>query len=77
MENKKYYRSDNDKMIGGVCGGLAEYLDWDPTLICLGFVLLFFLGGHGLLLYIILWIIAPKAPKPLPVNVISTEFTNG
>ncbi|MEN6435224.1 MAG: PspC domain-containing protein [Anaerolineaceae bacterium] len=62
METRRLYRSKSDMMIGGVCGGLAEYFGWDPTLVRLGFALLALLGGNGLLLYIILWIITPIAP---------------
>ena len=61
MENK-LYRSQSDKMIGGVCGGLAGHYKIDPSLVRLAFALLFFLGGHGLLLYLILWIIIPGQP---------------
>jgi phage shock protein C len=57
---RKLYRSRTDKMIGGVCGGLAEVLDLDPTAVRMVFVLLALLGGHGILLYLILWIIMPR-----------------
>ncbi len=57
--NKRIYRSQ-DAMLGGVCGGLAEYLNVDPTLIRLAWALTFLLGGAGLLAYIIAWIIIPK-----------------
>ena len=56
---KKLYRSEEDKMIGGVCGGLGEYFEIDPTLIRLLFALIFFGYGAGLMLYIFLWIIMP------------------
>lgn len=54
---KKYYRSATDKKIGGVCGGLAEYFGIDPLLVRLLFV---FLAGSGLLLYLLLWVLAPQ-----------------
>ncbi len=57
---RRLYRSQTEKMIGGVCGGLAEVLDLDPTIVRLVFVLLALLGGHGLLLYLILWIVMPQ-----------------
>ena len=60
--SKKIYRSRTDKMIGGVCGGLAEYFDIDPTLVRLALLLLFFARGTGLLVYIIAWIIIPERP---------------
>ncbi len=62
METKKLYRSKSDKMVGGVCGGLGEFLGVDPTLVRLAFVLLTIFGGSGLLLYIIMWLIVPPAP---------------
>ena len=46
-------------MIGGVCGGLAEYLEVDPTIVRLGFVLLGLYSGIGIAAYLILWIIVP------------------
>ena len=57
------YRSDSDRMIGGVCGGIARSLDWDPTLVRVLFVLLSVLSAAfpGTLVYIILWIVMPKA----------------
>ncbi len=63
MENKKLYRSNTDKMIAGVCGGLGTYFNVDPTLIRLIFALLVVFGvGSGILLYIILAIIMPLEP---------------
>ncbi len=62
---KRLYRQLNDKMIGGVCTGLGEYFDVDPVLVRVLFVIAFFLGSMGFWLYIILWIIVPKAPKLL------------
>ena len=62
MQNKKLYRSKSDKMLGGVCAGLGEYLGIDPTLVRLGFVLLALLAGHGILVYLIMWIVVPLEP---------------
>ena len=59
MEKKRLYRSD-DKMLAGVCAGVAEYFDIDPTLVRLGWVVLSFIGFSGLLAYIIAAIIIPK-----------------
>lgn len=58
---KRFYRSSKDKIIGGVCGGLGEYLDVDPLIVRLVFAVLFFGYGTGLLAYIIIWILAPKS----------------
>ena len=57
---KKLYRSNRDKMVAGVCGGVAEYFDVDSSLIRLLWVLLIIFGGSGLLLYIIGWVIIPE-----------------
>jgi phage shock protein PspC (stress-responsive transcriptional regulator) len=62
MSNKKLYRKPNEQMIAGVCAGLAEYLGLDLTVVRLLFVLLFFLGGNGILIYVILWILTPVQP---------------
>ena len=61
-EIKKLYRSRQNRMIGGVCGGLGDYFNVDPTLIRLAFVILFFAAGGGPLLYLVLWVIVPEEP---------------
>lgn len=60
--NKKLYRSRQNKIIGGVCGGIGKYFDIDPVLIRLLFVLITLFNGAGLILYIILLIILPLEP---------------
>ena len=60
MENKRLYRSTRNCMLAGVCGGIAEYFNIDPTLIRLAWVLFCALGGSGVLAYIIAAIIIPK-----------------
>lgn len=55
----RLYRSQTERMLGGVCGGLAKYLQIDLTIIRLFFVVLTLLGGFGPLLYLILWIVVP------------------
>ena len=60
MADKKLSRSNN-KMIGGVCAGIADYLGLDPTIVRIVWVLMLFFAGFGILLYLILWIIVPKA----------------
>ncbi len=59
---KKLYKSNKNKMLGGVCGGLGEYFSIDPTLVRLGFVALCVLAGGGLIAYIIALVIIPEAP---------------
>lgn len=58
---KRFYRNPDDKVLGGVCSGVAAYFDFDPLWLRLAFALSFFIWGTGLLFYIILWIIIPKA----------------
>ena len=63
---RKLYRSQTEKMLGGVCGGLGELLDIDPTIVRVVFVLLALLAGHGILLYLILWLIMPTKDQIKP-----------
>jgi phage shock protein C len=63
MENTStFYRSSSNKVVAGVCGGLAEKLAIDPVIIRLIFVLLAVFAGGGVLAYIILWIVLPERP---------------
>jgi len=62
MENKRLYKSKVDRKICGVCGGIAEYFNVDPTLVRVGWVLAAFALGSGLLAYIIAAIIMPERP---------------
>jgi phage shock protein C len=59
---KKLMRSSTDKKIAGVCGGLADYFDMDPTIIRVLWLIAVLCFGTGLLAYIILWIVLPLAP---------------
>ena len=63
-EKKRLFRDPTNKMLGGVCSGLAAYFDIDVTLIRILFLAAFFCGGFGFWLYIIIWIVAPKALTP-------------
>ena len=58
------YRSRRNSMIAGVCGGLAEWLGWSPTWVRLLYILVSILSVAfpGIIVYIILWIVMPKAP---------------
>jgi phage shock protein PspC (stress-responsive transcriptional regulator) len=66
---KRLMRSSRDKKIGGVCAGLADYFDLDPTLVRIVWLLAVFCAGTGLLLYIILWIALPLAPAATALTV--------
>jgi len=62
---KRLHRSRTEKMIAGVCGGLAEYLDVDPTLVRVVWVFVSLLAGVGVLLYLIMWVVMPlDLPAP-------------
>ena len=60
--NKKLKRPPDTAMIGGVCAGIAEYFDVDPTWIRLLAVLLIFASGFGLVAYMIAWVVIPRGP---------------
>ena len=61
--NKRLYKSNENKMIEGVCGGIAEFFGIDATLVRLGWVLFCALGGSGILAYIIAAIVIPRKPE--------------
>lgn len=63
MTTRRLYRSRKERMIWGVAGGLAEYLDIDPVLVRIGFVLLTFANGVGLLLYVLMAIVVPSEER--------------
>jgi phage shock protein PspC (stress-responsive transcriptional regulator) len=75
--NKKLYRSNKDKMLGGIAGGLAEYFAIDPTLVRIIFVVSLFAGGAGVLAYIILWIVVPEEPFVFATPHAQTESKAG
>jgi phage shock protein PspC (stress-responsive transcriptional regulator) len=60
--SKKLYRSRNDRMIAGVCGGLADYFDVDSSLIRLAVLFIFLFQGVGLIAYIIAWLVMSEEP---------------
>jgi phage shock protein C len=63
---RRFYRSRRERMIAGVCGGLAEYLAMDPTVVRLLYIALsiFSAGFPGILVYIILALVVPPNPEP-------------
>lgn len=62
--SRRLFRNPNDKILGGVCSGVANYFDIDPVIIRLIFAVLFFTAGVGLLAYILAWIIVPVPKTP-------------
>lgn len=65
---KRLYKSRKNRVIDGVCGGIAEYLNVDPAVIRIVFVLMFFFGGGGVLAYILGMLIIPREPWPEPAQ---------
>ncbi|MDR1456192.1 MAG: PspC domain-containing protein [Tannerella sp.] len=64
---KRLYRSNDDKMIAGVCAGIADYFVLDPTLVRIGYILLcVFTAFAGVAAYLILWIVVPAKKKLYP-----------
>ena len=69
---KKFYRSRKNRVIAGICGGLAEYFDVDPIIVRLIALILVLSAGGGLLAYIIAWIVVPEEPDnlyPVPTEI--------
>ena len=70
---KKLYRSSNNKMISGVCAGIAEYFNIDPSIVRLIWAFLALWGGTGVVAYIVCAIVLPSAPARHPH---STEYSD-
>ena len=73
---KKLLRSRSDKKIAGVCGGIAEYLHMDSTLVRSVWVMMALFIGWGVLGYLIAWIVLPEEPEPLASSAITTAATS-
>lgn len=63
MMAKRLYRIEHNRMMGGVCGGLAEYFDWDPSAVRIAFAFICLMAGFGILLYIIMWLVVPPKSR--------------
>ncbi|MBL7012836.1 MAG: PspC domain-containing protein [Candidatus Marinimicrobia bacterium] len=84
-KTKRIFRHPDEKIIGGVCGGLGVYFNVDPVLFRLGFLLTLFLGGFGFFVYLVLWIAVPEADsttdrlkmegKPITANAIGKAIS--
>jgi phage shock protein C len=66
MQQSRLMRSETDRMLAGVCGGIAAYLGVDPVLVRLGFVVLLLASGIGIPIYLILWLIMPTESQAAP-----------
>jgi len=73
VEKRRLYRSRNDRMISGVAGGLADYLNVDATIVRLLFVFFALAGGPGLLVYIVMLLVVPEEPLDTPDSVVEVE----
>jgi len=60
--DKRLLRSRSNRTLAGVCAGIADYFGWDPSLVRVAWIVLTLLGGSGILLYLILWLVIPEAP---------------
>lgn len=64
MESKRKLARSHNRMIAGVCSGIAEYFDWDITMVRIVYVLLsFFTAFAGVIVYLILWLVMPDKAK--------------
>ncbi|MBR5214965.1 MAG: PspC domain-containing protein [Bacteroidales bacterium] len=68
MENKRLERNPMNKVIGGVCSGLAEFFGLDIALVRIAFVIAFLFASFGFWLYIILWIVLPERSQQPTTN---------
>lgn len=77
MTTKRLYRSTHDRMLAGVCAGIAEYFSLDPTVVRLIFAVLILVGvGSPVLAYIVLWFIMPEAPTTVQPPVAPPSTTD-
>jgi phage shock protein PspC (stress-responsive transcriptional regulator) len=65
-QTRRLYRSRTNRKLAGVCGGLAQYFTTDTTLVRVLFVILALLGGPGLVIYLVLWMVVPQEPLGAP-----------
>lgn len=68
--SQQLVRSESDRMIAGVCGGLANYLSIDPVFVRLAFVLLGLASGIGVALYLIMWVVMPSDSQDMSANIV-------
>lgn len=61
--SKRLFRSNTNRVIAGVAGGLSEYFNIDPLVIRLIFIFLAIFGGSGILIYLIMWLLTPQNPE--------------
>jgi len=59
---KRLYRSDDERIIAGVCAGIGEYFGIDPVLVRIVWIITIFFGGGGILIYLLAWLLIPRQP---------------
>ncbi|MBC8465393.1 PspC domain-containing protein [bacterium] len=64
-ELKRIYRSEDDRIIAGVCGGLGDYFNIDPVIVRIVMIAACFTGGSGLIIYLLSWFLIPRQPFDL------------
>lgn len=74
---RRLYRSRDDRLLGGVAAGIAEYFDIDPTIVRLAWVVTVLWGGAGIFLYLIAWIIVPVEPGDNVYTAAAVDVTDG
>jgi phage shock protein C len=72
---RRLYRSRKERIIGGVAGGIGEYVGLDPVIVRLAFVVLSLFAGLGVLPYIILWIVIPEEPQEVAALRVARNYT--
>jgi phage shock protein PspC (stress-responsive transcriptional regulator) len=77
QSSRKLYKSRRNKVIDGVCGGIAEYFDVDTTIVRILWILITLMGGSGFILYIVAMIIMPVNPAHIIVPIPSASALNG
>lgn len=78
MAPRRLVRSTKDRKIAGVCGGVAAYLDIDPTLVRVLWLCAVLFGGFGVLAYILLWIVLPQGePSTSAVEIAEERYAQG
>jgi len=77
MQQTRLMRSETDRMVAGVCGGVAAYLGVDPVLVRLAFVILLLASGVGLAIYVILWVVMPTPSRGQPdIRILSDDVAD-
>ncbi|QMT59752.1 MULTISPECIES: PspC domain-containing protein [unclassified Legionella] len=71
---KKLWRSRDNKIIAGVCGGLGEYFNFDPFWVRVLFIVFFLAGGAAFLAYVIIWLLVPLEPLNKEKKIINPDL---